>query len=308
METLYITSPECREHEMGSWHPESPERLDAINDQLLASGVLPVLLAEEISRPASEMELRRVHTQAHLNHIKQLSPATGYAEIDGDTFMNSHTLAASYAAAGAGIAAVDAIMNGEGLTAFCNVRPPGHHAESGRAMGFCFFNNVAVAAAHALEHHGLSKVAIIDFDVHHGNGTEDIFCDEPRVMMCSFYQHPFYPNVRREDVGENMVNIPVDAYTTGTELRQVVSDIWLPRLFDFAPELLLVSAGFDAHREDEMGQLGMVEADYAWITEQIVMVAERSAQGRIVSMLEGGYNLSALGRSVVAHIKALSKL
>jgi len=293
---------------MGSWHPESPERLDAINDHLLASGVLQVMLPENISRPATETELRRVHSQAHLDHIKRLSPTDGYAEIDGDTYMNPHTLAAAYAAAGAGIAAVDAIMKGEALTAFCNVRPPGHHAESNRAMGFCFFNNVAVAAAHALEHHGLSKVAIIDFDVHHGNGTEDIFCDEPRVMMCSFYQYPFYPNVRREDAGENMVNIPVDAYTTGPELRQVVSDIWLPRLLEFSPQLLLVSAGFDAHREDEMGQLGMVEADYAWITEQLVMVADRCAQGRIISMLEGGYNLSALGRSVVAHVKALSKL
>lgn len=293
---------------MGSWHPECPERLDAINDQLLSSGILDLLDAADITQPATEADILRVHTQAHLEYLKQLSPESGYASIDGDTSMNPHTLAAAFEAAGAGIAAVDAVMGAQNRTAFCNVRPPGHHAEAGRAMGFCFFNNVAVAAAYALERHGLQRVAIIDFDVHHGNGTEDIFYDDPRVMMCSFYQHPFYPNLRREDSRDHMVNIPVDAYTTGFDLRQIVSDIWLPRLLDFAPELLFVSAGFDAHREDEMGQLGMVEADYAWITDQLVGVADRCAQGRIVSMLEGGYNLSALGRSVVAHIRSLSKL
>lgn len=308
METLYITSPACRRHEMGSWHPECPERLDAINDHLLSTGILPLLDMIDHVRPASEAEILRVHTAGHLAHLKTLSPESGYAEIDGDTSMNPHTLEAAFEAAGAGIAAVDAIMSGSADSAFCSVRPPGHHAEAGRAMGFCFFNNVAVAAAHALEHHGLSRVAIIDFDVHHGNGTEDIFFDDPRVLMCSFYQHPFYPNLRREGNRDHMVNVPVDAYTTGFDLRQVVSDVWVPRLNAFAPEVILISAGFDAHREDEMGQLGMVESDYGWITDQIVTVAQRSAQGRIVSMLEGGYNLSALGRSVAAHIRSLSKL
>jgi Deacetylases, including yeast histone deacetylase and acetoin utilization protein len=308
METLYITSPACHQHEMGSWHPECPERIDAINDHLLASGILGLLDARETVRPATEAELLRVHTREHIDHIKSLSPVSGYVAIDGDTSMNPHTWVAALQAAGSGIMAVDAVMSGEADTAFCNVRPPGHHAESAKAMGFCFFNNVAVAAAHAMEHHGLKRVAIIDFDVHHGNGTEDIFHADDRVMMCSFYQHPFYPNVRRDDVHENMINIPVDAYTTGFDLRQIVSDIWLPRLRSFKPELLLVSAGFDAHREDEMGQLGMVESDYAWITDQLVLVAGQSANGRIVSMLEGGYNLSALGRSVVAHIRSLSKL
>lgn len=293
---------------MGSWHPECPERLDAINDHLLSSGILPLLDTLDDPRPATEQEILRVHTPTYLQYLKKLSPSDGYAAIDGDTSMNPFTLQAAFEAAGAGIAAVDAVMAGTARSAFCSVRPPGHHAESGRAMGFCFFNNVAVAAAHALDHYGLKRVAIIDFDVHHGNGTEEIFCDEPRVMMCSFYQHPFYPNTRLEESRENMVNIPVDAYTTGFDLRQLVSDVWVPRLVDFSPELLLVSAGFDGHREDEMGQLGMSESDYAWITDQLVHVADRSAQGRIVSMLEGGYNLSALGRSVVAHIRSLSKL
>ena len=308
METLYITSPACHQHEMGSWHPECPERIDAINDHLLANGVMDVLLPQDSARPATEAELLRVHTRAHVDHIKKLSPESGYVAIDGDTSMNPHTWKAALEAAGSGIMAVDALMHGEARTAFCNIRPPGHHAESGRAMGFCFFNNVAVAAAHALEHHGLSRVAIIDFDVHHGNGTEDIFHDDTRVMMCSFYQHPFYPDIRREDVHENMINVPVDAYTAGFDLRQIVADVWLPRIRAFRPEMLFVSAGFDAHREDEMGQLGMVEADYAWITDRLVIEAEQSANGRIVSMLEGGYNLSALGRSAVAHIRSLSKL
>lgn len=293
---------------MGSWHPECPERIDAINDQLLSNGILDLLDIEEHPPPATEAEILRVHTHAHLDHLKLLSPSSGYAVIDGDTSMNPHTLQAAFEAAGAGIAAVDAVMAGTAVSAFCNVRPPGHHAEAGRAMGFCFFNNVAVAAAHALEHHGLSRVAIVDFDVHHGNGTEDIFFDEPRVMMCSFYQHPFYPNIQRTGERDNMLNVPVDAYTTGFDLRQIVSDIWVPRLAAFQPELILVSAGFDAHREDEMGQLGMVESDYAWVTDQLVNLAGRYARGRVVSMLEGGYNLSALGRSVVAHIRSLAKL
>lgn len=308
METLYITSPACRQHEMGSWHPECPERLDAINDHLLSSGIMTFLDVLDRPRVATEAEILRVHKPEYLAHLKAVSPASGYFAIDGDTAMNAHTLTAAFEAAGAGIEAVDAVLAGTARSAFCNVRPPGHHAESGRAMGFCFFNNVAVAAAHALEHHRLARVAIVDFDVHHGNGTEEIFFDEPRVMMCSFYQHPFYPNSRREEARDNMVNVPVDAYTTGFDLRQVVSDIWIPRLADFQPQLILVSAGFDAHREDEMGQLGMTESDYAWITDQLVRLAERTAGGRIVSVLEGGYNLSALGRSAVAHIRSLSKL
>ena len=293
---------------MGSWHPECPERLDAINDHLLSSGVMPLLIEQDSHRVATDEELLRVHVPRHLDYLRELSPESGLASIDGDTFMNPATLRAAYVAAGAGLHAVDAVMRGEAKSAFCSVRPPGHHAESDRAMGFCFFNNVAVAAAHALDQHGLSRVAIIDFDVHHGNGTEEIFCNDPRVMMCSFYQYPFYPDRRSEDTHENMVNIPVGAYTTGQELRQVVSDIWIPRLLSFAPELVLISAGFDAHSEDEMGQLRMVEADYAWITDQLVMVAEHSANGKVVSMLEGGYNLSALGRSVVAHIRSLAKM
>jgi acetoin utilization deacetylase AcuC-like enzyme len=208
-------------------------------------------------------------------------------------------------AAGALVAATDAVLGGQVDAAFCSVRPPGHHAGRDRAMGFCFFNNIAVAAAHALEAHGLERVAIVDFDVHHGNGTEDIFRDNPRVMMVSTFQHPFYPHSGVEGRSERMVNIPLAAYSGGTEFRAAVERHWLPALEEFRPEMLFVSAGFDAHREDDMAMLNLVEADYAWVTESLKAVAVRHAAGRIVSALEGGYGLHALGRSVTAHLRAL---
>lgn len=307
MDTLYITHPACHLHEMGEWHPESPGRLDAINDQLLASGLMG-LLGQKTAGLASPPDLLRVHTADYIARLETLAPKQGYAEIDSDTIMNPHTLQAAYAAAGAGITAVDAIMRGEARTAFCAVRPPGHHALSSQAMGFCFFNNLAVSVAYTLEKYKLKRVAIIDFDVHHGNGTEDTFAGNDRVLMCGFYQHPFFPNVHTQKRVKNMLNVPVAAYTSGAEIREMVVNVWLPHLRAFKPQFVFVSAGFDAHHEDDMGQLGMVEADYAWITSKILEVADQSAHGRIVSFLEGGYNLSALGRSVAAHIKALAKL
>lgn len=307
MQTLYITHPSCRLHDMGSWHPECPERLDAINDQLMASGVLS-LLSEHQAGAASEADLLRVHTPEHLHYLQTHVPESGRFQVDPDTHMNPHTLQAAHHAAGAGILAVDSLMAEQARTAFCAVRPPGHHAQRDKAMGFCFYNNLAVAAAYALERYALSRVAIIDFDVHHGNGTEDIFANDPRVLMCSFFQHDIFPG---RDVGheaDNMLNIPVDPYTRGDDLRQLVADLWLPRLEAFRPEFVFISAGFDGHREDDMGQLGLVEADYGWITDQVVGLADRHAHGRVVSFLEGGYNLSALGRSVVAHVRSLAKL
>lgn len=307
METMYLTHPACRLHEMGSWHPESPQRLDAISDQLLASGLMPYLDDRQAPQ-ASRHDLLRVHTVQYLNSLRENTPEQGYFPIDPDTLMNPHTYEAALYAAGAGVAAVDAVVGGEARTAFCAVRPPGHHACRSQAMGFCFLNNVAIAAQHAMDFHGLSRVAIVDFDVHHGNGTEDVFAGDERVLMCSFFQHPLFPNSGTEDPAANMLNVPVPAYTGGAAVRAIVTDTWLPRLEAHRPELILVSAGFDAHREDDMGQMGLVEADYAWITELLVEVADRHCQGRIVSTLEGGYNLSALGRSVVAHIRALAKL
>jgi len=307
METLYITHPLCHLHEMGDWHPECPQRLDAINDQLIASGLLG-LLEEKQAMPATEQDVLRIHSPGYLRYLRTHAPADGYFVIDPDTSMNPRTLEAAWAAAGSGLTAVDAIMAGGAETAFCSVRPPGHHACRDQAMGFCFFNNLAVSVAYALEAYGLRRVAIVDFDVHHGNGTEAAFGGDRRVLMCSFFQHPLFPDTPPDHAWTNMVNVPVPAYTGGAELRRIVSDVWLPRLQAFEPEFIFVSAGFDAHRDDDMGQLGMVEADYDWITRQIVAQAQASAHGRIVSFLEGGYNLGALGRSAAAHIKALAKL
>jgi acetoin utilization deacetylase AcuC-like enzyme len=307
MATGYISHPDFSKHEMGSYHPESPGRLDAIDDQLILSRIDDFLT--HIEAPlATEDQIQLVHDQALIQYLKEHSPQNGYFEIDGDTSMNPHTYQAALRAAGACIAAVDAIMQGAVNNAFCAVRPPGHHAEPSQAKGFCFFNNIAIAAKYALEHYGLQKVAIIDFDVHHGNGTEAAFNQDARVLMCSFFQHPFYPYSGDHSTSDNMVNIPVPAFTKGADIRAVVSDIWMPRLEAFAPEFIFISAGFDAHREDDLGQLSLVEADYAWITQQIQKIAKQYAHGRILSTLEGGYHLSALGRSVVAHIKELAEI
>ncbi len=308
METLYITHPSCRLHAMGDWHPESPARLDAISDQLLSSGLASFVHDFGPVAPVSREALLRVHTPDYLDRLESVSPREGLYEIDGDTLMNPHTLEAAKHAAGALVAAVDAVMQGQANTAFCAVRPPGHHALPDQAMGFCFYNNIGVAAAHAMALYGVKRLAIIDFDVHHGNGTETMFANVPGVVMCSFFQHPLFPYSGVEHPAANMLNVPVPAYTDGKVVREIVRERWLPRLEAHRPELILVSAGFDAHREDDIGQMGLVEADYAWITTQLVELAARHAQGRIISALEGGYNLSALGRSVVAHIRALSSL
>lgn len=307
MQTLYITHPACSLHEMGPWHPECPDRLAAINDQLMASGLLG-FLAEKQATMAGDTDILRVHTADYLAYLLAHAPARGHFAIDSDTIMNAHTLDAARAAAGAGITAVDLIMSEQAKTAFCAVRPPGHHACSDRAMGFCFFNNLAIAVAYALEKYALNRVAIVDFDVHHGNGTEEIFSGDSRVQMCSFYQRWLFPDTGVESRADNMLNIPVDAYTSGAALRELVRTRWMPRLSAFEPEFMFVSAGFDAHREDGMGQLGMVEADYAWITRQVVALANKTSRGRVLSFLEGGYNLSALGRSAAAHVRALAAL
>lgn len=308
MTTGFFSHPDCLLHEMGEWHPECPARLQAIEDQLIASRIDALIERGDSAPLAGDAALLRVHTQAHLDYLRELSPQEGYAAIDPDTSMNPHTLQAALRAAGVAVAATDAVIEGRYENAFCSVRPPGHHAEPARAMGFCFFNNVAVAARHALDVHGLSRVAIVDFDVHHGNGTEAAFAGDSRVLMCSIFQHPFYPFSGADNQAPNMVNVPMPARSKGMDVREAIDIMWLPRLHEFKPEMVFVSAGFDAHREDDLGNLGLVEDDYAWITEQIREVAKRHAKGRIVSCLEGGYNLSALGRSVVAHLRALADI
>jgi acetoin utilization deacetylase AcuC-like enzyme len=228
--------------------------------------------------------------------------------LGDDITLSPMSRQAALHAAGAVVNGVDLVMAGEAENAFCAIRPPGHHAMRNRAMGFCILNNIAVGAAHALAHHGLARVAIVDFDVHHGNGTEDIVRDDARILFCSTFQHPFYPGCGADSGNEHVINVPLAAGTGGEAFRQAVSEHWLPALHQFRPQLLLISAGFDAHLEDDMAMLRLKEADYAWVTAEIKDIAERYANGRIVSALEGGYALNALGRSAVAHIKTLSGL
>lgn len=292
---------------MGADHPESSERLHAINDQLIASGLLDHLIHYNAEQ-ASKEQLTQVHNPAYVEWVFQNAPTEGLINLDGDTAMNKFTLSAALHAAGAAVQAVDLVMAGEVENAFCCIRPPGHHAGRNGASGFCIFNNVAVAAAHAIKHHGLQRVAILDFDVHHGDGTEDIFHDNPQVMLCSTFRHPFYPYKGAESGNDHIINVPLAAGTRGAEFREAVTAHWLPALERFQPEFLFISAGFDAHYEDDMGGLALKEADYLWITETLKQIAKQHAKGRIVSVLEGGYALHALGRCVMTHIKSLSEL
>jgi acetoin utilization deacetylase AcuC-like enzyme len=292
---------------MGADHPECPERLHAINDQLIASGLLDHLIHYDAEQ-ASKEQLTQVHTTEYVKWVFQQAPTEGLIHLDGDTAMNKFTLSAALHAAGAAVQAVDLVMAGDVENAFCCIRPPGHHAGRSGPSGFCIFNNVAVAAAHAIKHHQLNRVAILDFDVHHGDGTEDIFHDNPQVMLCSTFRHPFYPYTGAESGNDHIINVPLAARTSGTEFREAVTQYWLPALDRFQPEFLLISAGFDAHYEDDMGGLALKEADYLWMTETLKQVAKKHAQGRIVSVLEGGYSLHALGRCVMTHIKSLSEL
>lgn len=312
MATGFYTHIDCTRHEMGAWHPECPGRLHAIEDQLIASS-LEMYLDRRDAPLASLEAIARVHSESMIALVRDRSAelaASGrsYFAIDGDTALNASSWNAALRSAGAALAATDAVMAGELDNAFCATRPPGHHACPTVSMGFCLFNNVAIAVRHALEFHGLERVAVVDFDVHHGNGTEEALADDPRVMMVSFFQHPLYPYCGTEPKSKLSMNVPVPAYTGGDVVRQLVLERWLPALHAHRPQMIFVSAGFDAHREDDLGQMALVEADYAWITQQVRRVAEQHAQGRIVSCLEGGYNPSALARSVVAHVKALACL
>ncbi len=300
----FISHAECMEHDTGKLHPDQPERISAIENQLIMSG-LDFVLRRYDAPKVTRAQLERVHDVSYLDRIHALEPVSEPVEIDGDTVMSPGTLAAAERAAGAGVLGVDAIMAGEVHAAFCAVRPPGHHAERGRAMGFCLFDNIAVAAAHALEAHGLSRVAIVDFDVHHGNGTEDIFRDEPRVLFCSSFQHPFYPFTGHASDSANLVDVPLAAGAGSAEFRAGVREHWLPALDAFAPEFLFISAGFDAHVADDMSHLQLTDGDYTWVTQELVAVARRHAGGRVLSMLEGGYEPGALARSVVAHMNVL---
>jgi acetoin utilization deacetylase AcuC-like enzyme len=302
--TAYITHPSFLLHDMGEYHPECPDRLTAIGDRLIAAG-LDAYLLHHVAPAATREQILRVHAEAYVGEIEAASPESGLHFIDPDTALNPHTLTAARHAAGAVVHATDLVLSGECRTAFCAVRPPGHHAERRRAMGFCLFNNVAVGAAHALDAHGLERVAVVDFDVHHGNGTEDIFVGDDRVLMVSTFQHPLYPYCGADCTAPNMVNVPLEAGSGSEEFRNAVRERWLPALAEHRPQLIYISAGFDAHREDPLAGLKLTEADFAWVTRELLDVAARHGDGRVISTLEGGYALSALGRSVAEHVRAL---
>jgi acetoin utilization deacetylase AcuC-like enzyme len=317
--TAYITHTDCRNHDTGPGHPEHAGRLYAIEDQFIASGLDKVI--RYVDAPlASDEQLLRVHPQKYIEAIRDAVPESGYARLDPDTVISPKSLDAAYRAAGSVVAAVDLVMGGEIESAFCGVRPPGHHAESTRAMGFCLFNNIAVGAAHALEAYGLERVAIVDFDVHHGNGTEEIFQNESRILFCSTFEHPFYPFTPLLENTPHRISVPMTAAAKSDEFRAAVTDQWLPALETFQPQMVFVSAGFDAHRDDDMSHVALTDADFKWVSERIVDVANRSASGRIVSSLEGGYELKSLAsleggyelkslaRCVDTHIRVLMGL
>ncbi len=304
MTIAIISHPDCTLYDLGPHHPECPSRLTAIQDQLLARG-LDFVLQHHDAPLVSREQLCRVHAPEYVDQIFNDAPKEGQIWLDPDTPMTPHSLNAALRAAGAAVLAVDLLMSEQARSVFCNVRPPGHHAERAKAMGFCIFNNVAVGAAHALHKHQFKKIAIVDFDVHHGNGTEDIFSHVPEVMLCSTFQHPFYPHTGNNLTSEHIINVPLPAGTDGPAFRAAVKSYWLPKLHDFKPEMIFISAGFDAHTEDDMSDMHLTENDYSWLTHEIKKLADKYAKGRIVSTLEGGYALSALGRSVAAHLNAL---
>jgi len=302
MAIALISHPDCGKHDIGLYHPEQPARLSAINDRLIASGLDMVLHHYDAPRATCE-QLLRVHTSAYIDRIYRTSPKEGHVWLDGDTSMNPHTLDAALRAAGAAVLGMDLLMQGQIRQVFCNIRPPGHHAGRDRAMGFCIFNNIVVGAYHAIHQHQLERVAIVDFDVHHGNGTQDLVSGDERILFCSSFQHPFYPHSGIDCKASNVVNVPLPSGADGSVFRKAVTQTWLPRLADFSPQVILISAGFDGHSAENMANLNLFESDYAWITRKLLEIAHASAGGRIVSSLEGGYELHSLARSVEAHIR-----
>jgi acetoin utilization deacetylase AcuC-like enzyme len=301
--TLYLTHPDCALHDMGPQHPESPARLVAINMALKEQSWYGALIEEAAPKLDLEM-LYTVHPPELVEQLLNASPEQGWVAIDADTILSPHSMDAALRAAGAASYATRQVISGAADNAFCAVRPPGHHAEATIPMGFCIFNNIAVAVESAL-YAGLKRVAVLDFDVHHGNGTVQIFMDRPEVLVCSSFQHPFYPGRYDDIVRPNISLTPLPAGTGSDTFRHAIEYDWLPALHQHQPEMIFVSAGFDAHREDPLGGLNLEDADYIWITGLIREAADKTAGGRIVAALEGGYNLDALARSVSGHISGL---
>lgn len=307
MSTALITHNDCVLHEISPGHPESPQRIGAILDQLKKQDMYDYLTHFDAPLAKPEAALS-CHSQSYIDAIVSSSPKSGSVQLDADTAMNPHSLNAALRGVGAGILATDKVIAGEVDNAFCATRPPGHHAEISEAMGFCFFGNIAIAARHAINTHGLDRVAIVDFDVHHGNGTEDIVDGDNKILFCSSFQHPFYPGNHRPNVEGQRVNVPLAGGTGGEEFRLSILDHWIPALKKFKPQMIFISAGFDAHIEDPLAGLALGDNDFVWITQQIMAIADDTANGRIVSMLEGGYSLPALARSATVHVRELMRL
>jgi len=304
--TLLITHPACLDHDMGEGHPERPDRLRAIEQALEAETFQ--MLARDVAPRAETEVIARVHPPEYIDAIRAAAPAQGHTFIDQDTSMSPGSFEAALRSAGAAVFAVDEVMSGKARNAFVAARPPGHHAEKATPMGFCFFNNAAVAARHAMAAYGAERIAVVDFDVHHGNGTQHIFWDDKDVMYASTHEMPLFPgtgSLGERGEHDQIVNAPLRAGDDGDVFREAMGAAVLPRLMDFHPDLIVVSAGFDAHRRDPLANLRLVEADYIWITHKLVEIAQRRCDGRIVSLLEGGYDLQALARSVAAHVTAL---
>lgn len=306
MTTLYISHPSFLDHDTGPGHPERADRIRAI-EKVVSHEIFAALQREEAPE-ADEAAVARVHPQSYIDAIRAISPRSGAIYLDGDTLMSPGTLNAVLHAVGAAIRATDAVMGGEVQNAFCAVRPPGHHAEPERAMGFCIFNSAAIAALHARANHGAERIAVVDFDVHHGNGTQAAFWSDPNLFYASTHEMPLYPGsgyAKETGVAGNIVNVPLRAGDAGSAFRDAMNSRILPALTSFSPDLLIISAGFDAHRDDPLANIGLNEEDFSWVTYKLAEIAHKHVAGRIVSLLEGGYNLTALARSVAVHLNAL---
>ncbi len=313
MLATYISHDLCKQHLMPEHHPECPTRIDVIDNQLMASGIDGLLLQQQ-AKPATDEQILQVHTKEHLQGLTQAQPAQGIAFFDDDVYLSPQSLAAARYAAGAPVLGVDLVMQAKTNVVFCNVRPPGHHAEKNRAMGFCLLNNIAIAAQYALTHYAIDRIAILDFDVHHGNGTQDIFLGDDRVLFCSSFQYPFYPGTPVDDMPAHILNVPLNAGCRSEAFREAIQG-WWPALAAHKPQLIFISAGFDAFIDDDMSSVQLVEQDYFWISQKIRAYMDESKKNSepeqckgIISSLEGGYDLPSLGRCVVQHIKGMAKL
>lgn len=304
MTLLFITHPDCLLHEMGSMHPECPERLSIIQDQMVQSNFEQTIKIHQ-AIPAADEQISLIHPATYLAKLRRLSPTSGYMPLDADTIMNPYTLSAAKLAVGSVIQAVEMVLSSQFITAFCAIRPPGHHAESNQAMGFCFFNNLSVGVAYALKKYQLNRIAIIDFDVHRGNGTEAIFQNHPNILMVDSYERDLYPAHIPPVIADNIIQIPLGYMTTGQQFREAWMQQGFPNIISFKPELIFISAGFDGHRHDNLSSMQLEEDDYSWISQNIKKIADEYCHGRIISVLEGGYALDILGKCVVEHLKAM---